>query len=119
MERSRWQSSKSLGKRALRKTLRFFQSAPGDLLREKGSAGNRGRAAAAKKAGFEYASILDLCRQSENVSADRVADFNCGRRPCEFSGIARMTEVFEDGCAEHFPTVSRKQGKLNLERFPS
>jgi hypothetical protein len=82
------------------------------LLCEKGSAGNRGRAATAKKAGFQYASILDPCRQSENISTNRVADFNRGRRSCQLSGIARMAEVIEDGCAEHFPKVSRQAGKV-------
>jgi len=119
MERGRWQSSKSIGKRALRKTLRFPQSAPGDLLREIGSGGNRGRAAAAKKAGFEYASILDPCRQPENVSTDRVADLNCGRCPRKFSGIARMTEVIETASLNIFQKYHVKQESLNLERFSS
>jgi hypothetical protein len=102
MKRGSRQSSECLRKKISRETLRFCQSAPGDLLREKGRAGNRGGAAATKKANFEDASVLDACRKLENVSTGGVADFNASCRIGEVTGIARITEVIEDGCAEHF-----------------
>lgn len=72
------------------------------MLREKGRAGNRGGAAATKKANFEDASIFDARRKLENVSTDGVADFNASCRVGEVTSIARITEVIEDGFAEHF-----------------
>jgi len=102
MQRSSGQSSECLRKRISRETLRFRQRAPGDLLREKGRAGNRGSAAATQKANFQDASFFDASRKLENVSTGGVADLNASCRVCEVTGIAWITEVIEDNFAEHF-----------------
>jgi hypothetical protein len=101
MKRCGRQSPERFRKRNLRDASRFGYGVPGDLLREEGSAGNRSRTAAAKKAGFEDASIFDACCKPENVSTRRIADLNGSCRTGKNADVARIAEMIEDGFAKH------------------
>ena len=110
------QSSERRRKRIPRDALRFCERAPGNLLGEKGSTGNRGRTAATKKTGLEDASIFDARRKLENVPTDGVADLDASCRVGEVTGIARITEVIEDGFVEHFQEYLSSLFELGMRR---
>jgi len=95
MKRCGGQFPECLRKRILRDAPRFGQGVPGDLLREKESAGNRSSTAAAKKASFEDASIFDARRKPENISTRRIADLNGSCRTGKIAGVARIAELIE------------------------
>jgi len=68
---------------------------------EERSAGDCRSTALAEETRFGDASVFDSSGEMQNVSADRVGNFDGGGGVGEFADVARIFEVIEDGVAEH------------------
>ena len=84
-------------------------------LREQRGAGYRGGATAAQKARFDDAAVFDSNGKLKNVAANGIADFNGCIGVREFTGVARVAEVIEDGVAEHLEKYSNDRDYLFLD----
>lgn len=49
----------------------------------------------------------------EDVAADRIADFDLGVGPREFSGVAGMLEVVKQAFTEHVPEYRSGEGGVS------
>ena len=101
MERCRWKSAESLGERLGGDFAGFCRRAAAEFFGQKGGAGNRCGAAAAKEARFRDTPVNDASRELQYVAADWIAYLHRYRGAGQFSSIARITKVIENGFAEH------------------
>ena len=87
---------------ARRNATSFYRRAAAQLFRQKRSARNGRRAAAAQKPGFGDAAGFAAREQPEDVAADRIGDLYGCSGITELAGVSRIAEVIENGFAEHF-----------------
>lgn len=73
----------------------------GEFFGEERGAGDCRGAALAEETCFGDAAVFDASREMQDVAADRVGDFDGSCGVGEFTGVAWVLEVIEDGGAEH------------------
>ncbi len=94
-------ASEGVGERFGGKGVQFGQFPALDKFSEERGCGDRGSAAAAEKTGCMDAIVVEDGCELQDVSADRIADFDAGGGSGEFASIARALEVVEERVAEH------------------
>ena len=85
-----------------------------ELFGEKRGAGNRGGAAAAKEASFHDAAVFEPGKQLQDVTANRISHFDRSGSAGEFTRVARIAKVIENGFAEH--RSQYRNPNTNLQR---
>lgn len=101
VESCRWKSAESLGERLGGDVAGFCTRAATEFFGQEGRAGNRCGAAAAEKARFRDTPFNNARRELQDVATDWIANLHGCRGIGQFSGIARIPKVIENGFAEH------------------
>ena len=81
------------------------------LFGQERSASDCGGAAAAEETHLSDSAGFDARGEFQDVAADGIADLNRGGGAGQFTDIARVAEVIEQGFAEHSQTVWQRQQK--------
>jgi len=101
VESGRGKSPESLGEQFGGDLAGLRRRAATEFFGQEGGAGNRCGASAAKKARFGDAPVHNASRELEDVTTNRIACLYRCRGAGQFSRIARITKVIENGFAEH------------------
>ena len=80
----------------------FDERAAAEFFRQDGGGSNRRRAASAEKTCFRNAPVNNARRKFEDVAADGIAYLDGNAGAGKLPGVARVSEVIENGFAEHF-----------------
>jgi len=113
------ESSESFGERLRRNGTKFGKRTRLKLLGEERGASDCGGAAAAEKANFGDAPVFKPGKKLEDVAANGIGHFHDGGRVREFAGVARITEMIENGFAEHRSQYRNPNGNLQREQKKS
>jgi hypothetical protein len=108
-------SSESLGEKFRRNRTSVGEGTGFELLGEERGASDCGGAAAAEEANFRDAAVFEAGEQLQDVAANGIGDFDGSGSAGEFTRVARIAEVIENGFAEHRSQYRNPNGNLQRE----
>ena len=98
----RWKSAERLRERRRGDGAGFGRRAAEELLRQEGGASDRSSAAAAKEARVSNAPLREAHREPQDVPTNGITYLHRCRGAGQLPGITRVSEMIENGFAEHF-----------------
>ncbi len=101
VKRRRREPAKSFGESIGRDGAEVRERTRLELFGEKRGAGDRGGAPTAKEASFRDAAVFEPGKQLQDVAANRIGYFDGSGGAGEFTRVARIAKVIENGFAEH------------------
>jgi len=93
---------------------RFRGRAAAEFFGQQRSARNGGSAAAAQKPGFGDAAGFETREEPEDVTANRIRNFDRCSGIRELAGVSRVAEVIENGFGEHFSSYQFSVLSINI-----